>query len=165
MASVSPGFVWSSTTPITAAALNLTASPTVTIGSGEIVTANFAANQTITGLTAQGLTIPTPYKLINSVTVIPFSGTISLQTYGNTITIACTGSTASTITPSSGGTAGQELCIIFTTDATGGNVITYASPFATTGTHTLTGASKRFTSLWRSDGTKFAEIARTAALT
>lgn len=163
MAAVTPGFVWSSTTPITAASLNLTASPTVTIGSGEIVTANFAANQSITGLT-----IAANSQLVGSSSTESFSGAISLtisSSKGNTRLIACTGSTASTITPSGAGTAGQDLCLIFTTDATGGNVITYASPFATTGTHTLTGASKRFTSLWRSDGTKWAELSRTAALT
>jgi hypothetical protein len=37
MANVTPGFTWTSTTPITAAALNLTAQPIVTIGSNEVV--------------------------------------------------------------------------------------------------------------------------------
>lgn len=160
---VTPGIVFSDTTPITATNLNLLGQPSITIGAGEVVTANIASNITISGLTISPNT-----PLVGSASTDAFSATISLtisSAKGNTRLIACTGSTGSAITPSSAGTAGQELTLIFTTDGTGGNVITYASPFATTGTHTLTGANKRFTSNWKSDGTKWCELSRTSALT
>lgn len=164
MATVTPGYTFSGEDdPITYVKLNLLGVPTVTIGAGEVGTAELEANIQISGLTIAANT-----PLIGSASTDAFSATISLTistSKGNTRLIACTGSTASAITPTAAGTAGQEMCLIFTTDGTGGNVITYSSPFATTGTHTLTGTNKRFTSLWRSDGTKWCEVARTAALT
>lgn len=163
MANVSPGYTFTGTTdPITYAKLNLLATPTVTLGTGEIVTANIAANQTISGLTIAANT-----PLIGSASTETFSGAIALtisSAKGNTRIIPCTGSTASTITPSAGGTAGQQLLLVFSTDATGGNVITYAAPFKSIGTHTLTGVSKYFTAQFVSNGTYFCEVARTAAL-
>ena len=162
MANVTPGTTVTSTTTVDATVLNLLGQPTVTLGSGEVLTANIAANQTVTGLT-----IAANSQFIGSASSETFSGAISLTigtSKGNTRLIPCTSNTASTITPSSGGTAGQQLILRFTTDGTGGNVITYASPFKSTGTHTLTGASSKFTAHFVSDGTNFCEVARTAAL-
>lgn len=162
MASVNPGFVWSATTPLTAANLNLAAQPTVTLGTAEVGTTNLASNISISGLT---IAAGTP--LIGSASTESFSGAISLtigNSKGNTRLIPCTSNTAPTITPSGGGTAGSVLYLRFTTDGTGGNVITYAAPFKSLGTHTLTGANKTFTSSFLSDGTSWNEMSRTAAL-
>lgn len=162
MANVTPGTTVSSTTTVDATVLNLLAQPTVTLGSGEVLGSNIAANQSVTGLT-----IAADSQFIGSASTDTFSAAISLTigtSKGNTRKIACTSSTGSTITPSSGGTAGQQLLIVFTTDGIGGNVITYASPFKSTGTHTLTGTNAKFTAHFVSDGTNFCEVARTAAL-
>jgi len=163
MATVSPGYTFTGTTdPITYTKLNQVAAPTVTIGAGEVVGTMLTPN-----IVMSGLSLNTNYAFIGAATAVSFGGAISMATAnvgGNTRTIACTSNTASTITPTTGGTAGQHLWIIFTTDATGGNVITYASPFKTTGTHTLTGASKYFTIHFVSNGTYWCEVARTAAL-
>lgn len=163
MASVTPGYSFTSTAdPITYTKLNLVAQPTVTLGAGEVGTSNIAANISISGLT---ITADTP--LIGSASTESFSGTITLtisSAKGNTRLVPCTSNTASTINASAGGTAGQMLLFRFTTDGTGGNVITYGTNFKSIGTHTLTGASKKFTSMFVSDGTDFCEVARSAAL-
>lgn len=163
MAAVTNGYVFSSSAdPITSAKLNLLGQPSVTLGAGEVGTSNMAAN-----ITLSGLVIAADTKLVGSASTESFSSAISLTistAKGNTRLISCTGSTASTITPSAGGTAGEELNLVFATDTTGGNVITYASPFKSTGTHTLTGASKLFTAKFVSNGTYWAEVARSAAL-
>jgi hypothetical protein len=137
MADVTPGFTYTSTTPITATNLNLLGQPVVTIGTAEVTGANIAALQTVSGMI-----MAANYKFVGASTTVGFSGTISLgtdNTNGNTRLITCSSNTACTITPASGGTAGEWMYLIFSTDATGGNVITYASPFKSIGTHTLTG--------------------------
>ena len=163
MANVTPGTVFVSTSdPITHTRLNLLGTPTVTVGTAEVGTTQLAANISISGLT---IAADTPF--IGSASTETFGATIALTistAKGNTRLIPCTGSTACTITPSAGGTAGQMLILRFTTDGTGGNVITYASPFKSLGTHTLTGASGKFTACFVSDGTNFCETSRTAAL-
>lgn len=163
MASVVPGYSFTSAQdPITYAKLNLIAQPTVTLGAGEVGTANIASNISISGLTIAANT-----PLIGSASTESFSGTITLTistAKGNSRIVACTGSTASTINASAGGTAGQELFFLFSTDGTGGNVITYGTNFKSIGTHTLTGASKNFTSHFVSNGTNWLEVARSAAL-
>ena len=163
MASVTPGYSFTGTTdPITYSKLNLLAQPTVTLGSEEVVTANIATGNTyVQPILSQAV------RIASAATTDTFSATISMSVAAavNAVhSIACTGSTASTINLSGSGSVGQLLVIVFTTDATGGNVITYGTNFKSTGTHTLTGASKRFTSFFMSDGTYFCEIARTAAL-
>jgi hypothetical protein len=163
MANVVPGFTFTPTTPITSTDLNLLGQPTVSIGAGEVVASNLSANMAIPGFTLAANTkmaFAAPF-------VETFSGTISMvidNAHSNARSIACTSNTASTITPTTGGAASEPLFITFTTDGTGGNVITYAAPFKTTGTQTLTGASKKFTICFLSDGTNFNEICRTAAL-
>jgi hypothetical protein len=140
----------------------LIATPTVAVGTAEVGTTQLAANISISGLTIAANT-----PLIGSASTETFSGaiTITISTAkGNTRLIPCTSNTASTLTPSAAGTAGQHLYLRFTTDGTGGNVITYASTFKSIGTHTLTGASSRFTSHFISDGTNWCEVSRTAAL-
>jgi hypothetical protein len=162
MANVTPGFTFTSTTPISATALNLLGQPTVAIGSGEVGTTTLASNISISGLT---IAADTPF--IGSASTETYSAAITLTistSKGNTRLITCTNATNFSVTPSAGGTAGQEMTIIFLTNGTGGNVVTYASPFKSTGTHTLTGASSYFTSTFRSNGTYWCEISRTAAL-
>jgi hypothetical protein len=78
--------------------------------------------------------------------------------------ITCTNTSALSVTPSAAGVAGQSLYIIFQTNATGGNVVTYSSPFKSLGAHTLTGASSLFTSHFICNGTNWCEVSRTAAL-
>jgi len=140
MANVTPGYNFTGTTdPITYTKLNLLAQPTVTIGSG------------------------TP--LVESYSETTFASTIALTftTGGNTRRIACSSSTASTITatvPS----AGYVLRLSFTTDGTAGNVITFSTGFKTTGTYTLATANKYYSIVFVSDGTNLIELSRTAAV-
>lgn len=84
-------------------------------------------------------------------------------TKGNVHTLTSTPSTNMTITPSAAGVAGQHLWIIINSDATGGDVITFASTFKSSGTMTLT-ASKAHTIHFISDSTNWYEVARTLAL-
>lgn len=161
MANVTPGYSFTGTTdPITYTKLNLLAQPTVTIGSGEVVSS----------MIASGNTYDVPYvgqstPLFESYSSTAFSSTIALTfltTEGNTRRIACTGSTASTINVATAPRAGYVLRISFTTDATGGNVITFGTNFKATnsGSLTLTGASKYYCVTFVSDGTSLIETAR-----
>ncbi len=163
MASVTPGYTFSSSSdPITHTKLNLISQPTVSLGAGEVVSNNLGAN-----LSVSGLTVAADTQFSMGATTDSFSSAISLtisSVKGNVRLISCTGSTASTITPSAGGTAGQPLYLVFATDTTGGNVITFASPFKSVGTYTLTTASKKYTAHFISDGTNFNEVSRSAAL-
>jgi len=95
-----------------------------------------------------------------------FSGAITItvdSTKGNTHKINCTSNTASTLTPSAAGVAGQWLWLIITADVTGGNVITFASTFRPNGTLTTT-ASKAAIVGFVSDGTNWFEMSRIAAV-
>lgn len=141
MPNVTPGYTFTGASdPITHTKLNLVAQPAVNLATDEIVgvvtTESFGATITVTIGSDKALT-----RLV-----------------------ACTGSTASTLNASTGGTAGQRMSFVFSTDATGGNVITYGTNFRSVGTHTLTGASKLFTSSFVSNGTYWCETGRTAAL-
>lgn len=121
-----------------------------------------AANNVIPGFSLAANT-----KAILTSFTETFGATIAMTidtAHGNQRIIPATSNTACTITPSSGGTSGEPLYLCFTTDGTGGNVITYAAPFKSIGTHTLTGANKKFTAVFMSDGTNFNEQSRTAAL-
>ena len=169
MANVTPGYTFTGTTdPITYTKLNLVGQPTVTIGSSEIVSSMLASGNTYPAPTLSGgttLTQSTP--LYETYTVVTFGGSIALTfttSDGNTRRIACSSSTASTITASSVPRAGYILRLSFTTDGTGGNVITFSTGFKVTGTYTLTGASKYFTITFVSDGTNLIEISRTTAV-
>lgn len=169
MASVNPGYTFTGTTdPITYTKLNLLGQPTVTIGSGEVVTSMLASGNTYTAATLTGgTTITQSTPLYETYTVVTFGGSIALTfttSDGNTRRIACSSSTASTITASSVPRAGYILRLSFTTDGTGGNVITFSTGFKVTGTYTLTGASKYFTIVFVSDGTNLIEVSRTAAV-
>ena len=169
MATVTPGYSFSgSTDPITYAKLNLLAQPTVTVGSNEIVTSMLASGNTYALPTLSGgTTITQATPLYETYSTVSFSGTISLTftaTDGNTRRIACSSNTASTINAASVPRAGYCLQISFTTDGTGGNVITFGTGFKTTGTYTLTGANKYFQIAFISDGTYLIELSRTAAV-
>ena len=169
MANVTPGYTFTGTTdPITYTKLNLVGQPTVTIGSSEITSSMLASGNTYPAPTLSGgttLTQSTP--LYETYSTVTFGGSIALTfttSDGNTRRIACTSSTASTITASSVPRAGYILRLSFTTDGTGGNVITFSTGFKTTGTYTLTGTNKYFTITFVSDGTNLIEISRTTAV-
>lgn len=169
MASVTPGYSFTGTTdPITYTKLNLIAQPTVTIGAGEVVTSMLASSLTLTSPTVTGgLTLSSGSPLIGSSNTETFSGTIALTdgtTKSNTRVIACTSSTAATVTFTGVPAAGTMLRLILTTDGTGGNVLTFSTGFKTTGTYTLTTSSRTYTIGFISDGTNFCETGRTAAL-
>jgi len=159
VANVTPSYVFTGTDdPITFSKLNLLATPIVTLSNGQVT-----SDQLATSLTIQGLTIGS--TLIQRYTTRTFSGTISAGGNGaNILRVACTGSTASTIsvgaTPS---TAGHILIYSFTTDGTGGNVITFGTGFKATGTYTLTGANKYFQISFVYDGTNYCELYRSGA--
>lgn len=78
-------------------------------------------------------------------------------------TLTSTASTNMTLTPSAAGKAGQQLKLIITSDATGGDVITFASTFLPNGTLTIT-ASKIYVVEFLSNGTNWLEVARSAGL-
>jgi len=159
MANVSPGYTFTgSTDPITATKLNLLGQPTVTIGTNEVGTDNIASNITINGLT---IGANTPF--IDSSSTQTFSATISLPidtSHGTTRIVACTSSTAATINASTGGTSGQMLRFIFSTDGTAGNVITFGTNFKSTGTYTLASTNKYYVINFVSNGTYFIESGR-----
>lgn len=161
MANVTPGYSFTgSTDPITFTKLNLLAQPTVTIGSGEIVTSMIASGNTYTSpIVASG----TP--LVESYSTVSFASTIALTftTGGNTRRIACSSSTACTITATVPA-AGYVLRLSFTTDGTAGNVITFSTGFKTTGTYTLATANKYYSIVFVSDGTNLIELSRTTAV-
>lgn len=161
MANVTPGYNFTGTTdPITYTKLNLLAQPTVTIGSGEIVTSMIASGNTYTSpIVASG----TP--LVESYSTVSFASTIALTftTGGNTRRIACSSSTACTITATVPA-AGYVLRLSFTTDGTAGNVITFSTGFKTTGTYTLATANKYYSIVFVSDGTNLIELSRTTAV-
>ena len=161
MANVTPGYNFTgSTDPITYTKLNLLAQPTVTIGSGEIVTSMIAS-----GNTYSNVTIGSGTPLVESYSDTTFASTIALTftTGGNTRRIACSSSTASTITATVPA-AGYVLRLSFTTDGTAGNVITFSTGFKTTGTYTLATANKYYSIVFVSDGTNLIELSRTAAV-
>jgi hypothetical protein len=164
MANVTPGYSFTgSTDPITFTKLNLLAQPTVTIGSGEIVTSMIASGNTYTSpIVASG----TP--LVESYSTVSFASTIALTftTGGNTRRIACTSSTACTITATVPA-AGYVLRLSFTTDGTAGNVITFSTGFKTltaTPTYTLSTANKYYSIEFVSDGTYLIELNRSGAV-
>lgn len=161
MANVTPGYSFTGTTdPITYTKLNLLAQPTVTVGTGEIVTSMIAS-----GNTYSNVTIGSGTPLVESYSETTFASTIALTftTGGNTRRIACSSNTASTITATVPA-AGYVLRLSFTTDGTAGNVITFSTGFKTTGTYTLSTANKYYSIVFVSDGTNLIELSRTAAV-
>jgi hypothetical protein len=142
---------------------------TAKIADDAVTTDQIASGNTYDAVTLSGgvtITQSTPlyetYTIINPVTT-PLSLTFA-ATDGNTRRIACTGSGAITINGATIPRAGYVLQITFTTDATGGNVITFGTYFKTTGTYTLTGANKYFQIAFVSDGFYLLEMSRTAAV-
>lgn len=161
MANVTPGYSFTGTTdPITYTKLNLLAQPTVTVGTGEIVTSMIAS-----GNTYSNVTIGSGTPLVESYSETTFASTIALTftTGGNTRRIVCSSNTASTITATVPA-AGYVLRLSFTTDGTAGNVITFSTGFKTTGTYTLATANKYYSIVFVSDGTNLIELSRTTAV-
>lgn len=73
MANVTPGYNFTGTTdPITYTKLNLLAQPTVTVGSGEIVTSMIAS-----GNTYSNVTIGSGTPLVESYSTVNFASTIA----------------------------------------------------------------------------------------
>lgn len=169
MANVTPGYTFTGVSdPITYTKLNLVGQPTVTIGNNEVTTSMLASGNTYAAPTLSGgTTITQSTPLYETYTSVTFGASIALTfttADGNTRRIACTSSTASTITASSVPRAGYNLTISFTTDGTAGNVITFSTGFKTTGTYTLGSASKYYSITFISDGTYLIETGRTAAV-
>ena len=190
MPSVTPGYSFTGPTdPITYTKLNLLGQPTVAAVSTNDVTTNTIANLAVTtakiangavtsdqlasgntydaATLSGGVTITQATPLYETYSTVSFAGTIALgftATDGNTRRIAATSNTAATINASSVPRAGYVLRISFTTDGTGGNVITFGTYFKTTGTYTLTGANKYFQIAFVSDGFYLLEMSRTAAV-
>ena len=169
MSNVTAGYNFTGTTdPITYTKLNLLAQPTVTVGIGEVVTSMISPGNTYdTPTLSGGTTITQATPLYETYNVVVFSGAISLTftaTDGNTRRIACTSSTASTISAATVPRAGYVLRISFTTDGTAGNVITFSTGFKTTGTYTLATANKYYSIVFVSDGTNLIELSRTTAV-
>ena len=169
MANVSPGYTFTGTTdPITYTKLNLVGQPTVTIGSSEITTSMLASGNTYAAPTLSGgVTITQSTPLYETYTAVTFGASVALTfttSDGNTRRIACTSSTASTITASSVPRAGYKLILSFTTDGTAGNIITFSTGFKSTGTYTLGSANKYYNIAFISDGTNLLELHRTAAV-
>ena len=161
MANVTPGYSFTGTTdPITYTKLNLLAQPTVTVGTGEIVTSMIAS-----GNTYSNVTIGSGTPLVESYSETTFASTIALTftTGGNTRRIACSSNTASTITATVPA-AGYVLRLSFTTDGTAGNVITFSTGFKTSGTYTLSGTNKYYSIVFVSDGTNLIELNRSGAV-
>ena len=168
MASVTPGYTFTGTTdPITYTKLNLVGQPTVTIGSGEVTTSMLASGNTYAAPTLSGgTTITQSTPLYETYSTVTFGASIALTfttSDGNTRRIACTSSTASTITATAP-RAGYKLILSFTTDGTAGNVITFSTGFKSTGTYTLGSANKYYNIAFISDGTNLIEVSRTAAV-
>lgn len=169
MANVTPGYSFTGTSdPITYTKLNLLAQPTVTVGTNEVVSSMLASGNTYAAPTLSGgVTITQGTPLYETYSTVSFTGTIALTfttTDGNARRIACTSSTAATINASSVPRAGYKLILSFTTDGTAGNVITFGTNFKSTGTYTLSSASKYYNIAFISDGTNLLELYRTAAV-
>ena len=168
MATVTPGYTFTGTTdPITYSKLNLLALPIVAVSSGEVVTAMIASGNTYSAPTLSGgTTITQSTPLLETYTEVTFASTIALTftvAEGNTRRIACSSNTASTITATVP-RAGYVLRLSFTTDGTAGNVITFSTGFKSTGTYTLSTASKYYSIMFVSDGINLIEFSRTAAV-
>jgi hypothetical protein len=159
MASVSPGYTFTGPTdPITSTKLNLLGQPTVTIGNNEIVSDNLASD-----LVISGLTIAPNTALEGSASTEVFSGTITItcdNLHGNTRIVNCTSSTSATLNASAVLPAGTHLNIIFTTDGTASNTITFGTNFKKTGTYALNSANKHYVAMFISDGTYWVEASR-----
>jgi hypothetical protein len=161
MPAVSASYVFAANDPITADKLNQLGRPSVQLVSGEVGSTQLASNITLNGLT---IAANTPFN--GSYGTETFATTISLAfttAKANTRRIACTSATAATINAATVPTAGHVCQLSFATDTTGGNVITFGTNFKSTGTYTLTGASKFFQIGFVSDGTNLCEIFRSGA--
>ena len=161
MPAVSASYVFAANDPITADKLNQLGRPSVQLVSGEVGTTQLASNITLNGLT---IAANTPFN--GSYGTETFATAISLAfttAKANTRRIACTSATAATINAATVPTAGHVCQLSFATDTTGGNVITFGTNFKSTGTYTLTGASKFFQIGFVSDGANLCEIFRSGA--
>lgn len=161
MPAVSASYVFAANDPITADKLNQLGRPSVQLVSGEVGTTQLASNITLNGLT---IAANTPFN--GSYGTETFATAISLAfttAKANTRRVACTSATAATINAATVPTAGHVCQLSFATDTTGGNVITFGTNFKSTGTYTLTGASKFFQIGFVSDGTNLCEIFRSGA--
>lgn len=124
MASVTPGYSFSSSTdPITSAKLNLLGQPTVSIDSGEVVTASLASSITITNLTIGALLLSTSIQSLSG------AGAVNITNYITEVTT--TGANALTLAD---GTNGQFKIIRMVADGGDGTL----TPTTKTGYSTIT---------------------------
>ncbi len=93
----------------------------------------------------------------------PTSVDVTLASVYTVTTVNATGSV--TFNATAGGTAGQEMTILITNDATSAKTITFGTNFKTTGTLTASAASRQTTISFRSDGTNFLETGRAVLTT
>lgn len=114
---------------------------------------------------------------VYTITADPLAGAVTALTPGAAVTLTVgtgrrmftdtitTDNQDQTINASGTGTAGDEMRIIFITDAAGSadEVITFGTNFRSTATLTLANAaSSRYVVSFVSDGTKWTEVSRTA---
>lgn len=115
-----------------------------------------------TGGTLRDLKYRKAWAFQSALGTVGATGSIDI-TLAQSYTLTSTASTNMALTPTGVGTAGQEHCLIITSDATGGDVVTFASPYRTTGTMTLT-ASKLHTICFLSNGSNWVEKSRVLAI-
>lgn len=146
------------TSAVTASKVATDAVGTTAIVNAAVTTAKLAANLTISGLT---ISANTPFQ--GSATTESFSGTITItcdNLHGNTRIVNCTSNTSSTLNASAILPAGTHLNIIFTTDGTASNTITFGTNFKKTGTYALNSTNKWYVAMFISDGTYWVEASR-----
>lgn len=98
MANVSPGFVWTATTPLTATNLNLAAQPSVSLGTNEIVNSNLPALASNNILLGRATTGAGNYEAIDLTT----TGLGYYVGAGGTVTQSTNKSTAVTLSKMTG---------------------------------------------------------------
>ncbi len=88
----------------------------------------------------------------------PTSVDVTLASCFTVTTVNATGSV--TFNATAGGTAGQEMTILITNDATSAKTITFGTNFLSTGTLTASAASRHTSITFKSDGTSWYETGR-----
>lgn len=101
--------------------------------------------------------------LVQKVSALTYASPTSVDvTLANVYTVTTVNATGSvTFNATGAGTSGQPMTIIITNDATSAKTITFGSNFTANGTLTASGASKKTTIQFISDGSSFVEVSRT----
>ncbi len=106
-------------------------------------------------------------QLITTPTALTYASPTSVDvTLASCFTVTTVNATGSvTFNATAGGTAGQEMTILITNDATSAKTITFGTNFKSTGTLTAGAASRQTTITFKSDGTNFLETGRAVLTT